>query len=81
MMVSVHMVNRESGNPKMEDSDDGKCFTWSTGNLEIPRWRTVMMVSVHMVNGESGNPKMEDSDDGKCSHGQRGIRKSPDGGQ
>ena len=40
-----------------------------------------MMVSVHMVNGESGNPKMEDSDDGKCSHGQRGIRKSQDGGQ
>ena len=30
MMVSVHMVNGESGNPKMEviqmeDSDDGKC--------------------------------------------------------
>ena len=30
MMVSVHMVNRESGNPKieviqLEDSDDGKC--------------------------------------------------------
>ena len=96
MMVSVHMVNGESGNPKMEvfqmeDSDDGKCSHGQTENPEIPRWRTVMMVSVHMVNRESGNPKMEvfqmeDSDDGKCSHGQRRIRKSqdgcdPDGGQ
>ena len=75
------MVNRESGNPKMEvfqmeDSDDGKCSHGQQGIRKsqdggVSRWRTVMMVSVHMVNGESVNPKMdviqmEDSDDGKC---------------
>ena len=59
MMVSVHMVNGESGNPKMEDSDVAKCSNGQQGKPEIPRWGTVMMVSVHMVNGESGNPKMD----------------------
>ena len=65
MMVSVHMVNGESGNPKMEDSDDGKC---SHGHRESGNSKMEVI-------------QMEDSDDGKCSHGQQGIRKSQDGGQ